>query len=284
MTIKIITDNCCDLPQEIIERYDIGLIDMLVRFGDYECRPEELSNRRSFYKLMEQSIILPKTTQPSLIKIMDTYQQALDDGSDVIAIHLSSGITGTVKTAQMIAKIINNPRLHIVDSKKASIGLGLLVVHAARMAKNGSSINDILGRLQELQNTMQCMFFVSNPEHLVKGGRISRVKGLTAEILNIKPILHFNEDGYIMLLDKARGNKAALNKLLYIMENTGYNLSNQIVGVNHSDCASFGNYLSESIIERFGVKEVILGEIGPVIGSHVGPGTASVFFERKYQK
>lgn len=282
MTIKIITDNCCDLPPEIIERYNLGLVNMLVRLGDREYRPEDLSTHL-FYKLMGRSTMLPKTTQPSLTKMIDTYQQALDDGSDVIAIHLSSGITGTVQTAHMIAKTINNPRLHIVDSKKASVGLGLLAVQAARMAENGSTISDILQRLQELQNTMQCIFLVGNLEYLVRGGRISRVKGLAAGLLDIKPILHFDEDGYIMPFEKVRGNKAALKRLLEIMEKTGYNLSNQVVGVNHSDCPSFGDYLSESIKDRFGVKEVIVGEIGPVIGSHVGPGTASVFFERKYQ-
>jgi DegV family protein with EDD domain len=118
-------------------------------------------------------------------------------------------------------------------------------------------------------------------DYLVKGGRISRAKGLAAGVFDIKPILHFDENGYIMPYDKVRGNRAALKRLLEIMAKTGGDLANKIVGVNHSDCPDFGDYLSESIKERFGVNEVIVGEIGPVIGSHVGPGTYSVFFERK---
>jgi len=276
--IKIITDNCCDLPAEIISRYSLGMVNMLVRFGEREYQPGELSNRE-FYQMMKQSPSLPTTTQPTVQEMMNTYQQALADGSEVIAIHLSSGITGTVQSANLVADMIGNSRLHIVDSKKASVGLGLMAVNAARMAEAGAELPAILARLQEMQRTMQCMFSVGNLENLVKGGRISRAKGLVAGILDIKPILYFDEDGYIMPFDKARGQKAAQKKLLEIMERLGANLAHQTIGVNHSNHPEYGEYLREAIMERFGVKEVIVGEIGPVIGTHVGPGTFSVFFE-----
>lgn len=278
MGIKIITDNCCDLPPEIINRYNLGLINMLVRFGDREYQPGELSNSE-FYQLMRHSQILPTTAQPTMEEMLKVYQEALEDGSDVIAIHLSSGITGTVQSANMVAEMIGNPKLHIIDSRKASVGLGLLAVTAARMAEAGESLDAILGRLEQMQRTMQCMFSVGNLEYLVKGGRISRAKGLVAGVLDIKPILYFDPDGYIMPYDKVRGNKAAQKKLIEIMEKLGSGLADQTVGINHSDHPEYAQHLKETIIERFGVKEVIIGEIGPVIGAHVGPGTFSVFFE-----
>lgn len=278
MGIKIITDNCCDLPSDVISRYNLGIVNMLVRFGDREYQPGELTNS-DFYGLMRQTTELPTTTQPTVEEMMKTYQDALADGSDVIAIHLSSGITGTVQSANLVADMIGNPRLHIIDSQKASVGLGLLAVNAARMAEAGANVPAILSRLQEMQRTMQCMFSVGNLEYLVKGGRISRAKGLVAGVLDIKPILYFDSEGYIMPYDKVRGNKAAQKKLIDIMGKLGSNLENQTVGVNHSDHPEHAEYLKEAIIEHFGVKEVIIGEIGPVIGSHVGPGTFSVFFE-----
>lgn len=278
MGINIVTDNCCDLPLATINRYNLGLVNMLVRFGEREYQPGELSNKE-FYQLMRDSSILPSTTQPTVEDMLNTYQAALADGSEVIAIHLSSGITGTVQSANLVADMIGNPRLHIVDSQKASVGLGLLAVAAARMAETGADVNAILNRLTVMQRTMQCMFSVGNLEYLVKGGRVSRAKGLVAGVLDIKPILYFDEDGYIMPYDKVRGHKAAQKKLLDIMDKLGSNLAEQTIGINHSDHPEYAEYLKEAIIERFGVKEVIIGEIGPVIGAHVGPGTFSVFFE-----
>lgn len=278
MAIKIVTDNCCDLPEAIINQYGIKMVNMLVRFGDREYGPGELTNHE-FYQMMSTSDVLPTTTQPTVEEMTRVYEEALADGSEVIAIHLSSGITGTVQSAQMVADMIGNPRLHIIDSKKASVGEGLLVVTAARMAEAGCSLEEILDRLADMQKRMQCIFSVGNLEYLIKGGRISRAKGLIAGVLDIKPILYFDPDGYIMPYDKVRGNRAALKKLLDIMERIGSNLSEQVVGVNHSDHPEYAEYLRDAIIDRFGVKEVIIGEIGPVIGSHVGAGTFSVFFE-----
>lgn len=278
MGIKIITDNCCDLPPDVIKRYNLGIVNMLVRFGEREYQPGELTNH-DFYQLMRQTTELPTTTQPTVEEMMNTYRAALADGSEVIAIHLSSGITGTVQSANLVADMISNPRLHIIDSQKASVGLGLLAVNAARMAEAGAEVSAILSRMQEMQRTMQCIFSVGNLEYLVKGGRVSRAKGLVAGVLDIKPILYFDTEGYIMPYDKVRGNKAAQKKLIEIMGKLGSNLSEQTIGINHSDYPEYAEYLREAIIEHFGVKEVIIGEIGPVIGSHVGPGTFSVFFE-----
>jgi len=278
MAIKIITDNCCDLPQELISRHHLGVVNMLVRFGEREYKPGELSNAE-FYRLMQQSSVLPTTTQPTVEEMLRVYQQALADGSDVIAIHLSSGITGTVQSANLVAQMINNPRLYIIDSHKASVGLGLMALTAAQMAEAGVGLNAILSRLQEMRRTMQCMFSVGNLEYLVKGGRVSRAKGLVAGVLDIKPILYFDKEGFIMPYDKVRGHKAAQKKLLDIMDKLGDDLTNQMIGINHSNHPEYAEYLKENIIERFGTKEVIIGEIGPVIGTHVGPGTFSVFFE-----
>ena len=131
-----------------------------------------------------------------------------------------------------------------------------------------------------MQQQLQCIFCVGNLEYLIKGGRVSKAKGLIAEVLDIKPILYMDEEGCIMPLDKARGYKGSLKKLLTIMEKMGRNLSSQTVGICHSASPETAAYLAEEIRKQFVVKEVIIGEVGPVIGSHVGKGTVSVFFEK----
>ena len=278
MGIKIVTDNCCDLPVEILERYKIRLVHLQVRFGDRGYLPEELNNEQ-FYKLMADSQILPSTSQPTVEETNQVYSEALADGSEVIAIHMSSALSGTYQGGVLVKNTLDNPNLYVFDSLKASVGMGLMVVQAARMVEQGATVPEILQRLREMQSTMQCVFLVGNLESLIKGGRVSKAKGKIAVVFDIKPVLHMNEEGFIMPYDKVRGLKGAQHKLINIMEKNGSNLALQTVGVCHSAVPEIAKALSETIKEKFAVKEVIIGDIGPVIGAHVGAGTFSVFFE-----
>ena len=277
--IKIVSDNCCDLPPEILRRYGIKQIHMLVRFGDQEIKPGEMSNDE-FYKKMANSPILPKTSQPVTEEIIQVYSSLLEErDTEVIGIHMSSDLSGTVQSVQMVKEMLQEPRLHIIDSLKASMGLGLMVLEAARLAEKGAEASTILNRLEEMRSSVQCIFSVQNLEYLISGGRISKGKGLIAGVLNIKPILCIDDNGFIIPYEKARGHRAALKKVLDIMGDLGNNLSGQTVGISHAVALEDAMYLKENMEQRFGVKEVVIGEIGPVIGSHVGPGTFSIFFE-----
>lgn len=278
MGIKIVSDNCCDLPPEILKKYDIKLINMLVRFEDKEFQPGEMS-ADEFYVKMTKSPVLPQTSQPAVEEIMQVYGSLMEEGSEVIGIHMSSGLSGTLQSVKMVQEMFEQPRLHIIDSCKASMGLGLMVLEAARLADKGEDVTVILDRLQEMKSKVQCVFSVQNLEYLISGGRISKGKGLVAGVLDIKPILHFNNEGFIVPYDKARGHRAAMKKVLDIMEKQGTDLSAQTVGVSHAAAIDDALYLKERMETRFGVKEVVVGEIGPVIGSHVGPGTFAIFFE-----
>ncbi len=279
MGIKIVSDNCCDLDNELLEKYSISLAHLTVRFDDRIYLPGELTTAQ-FYKKMKSSQTLPCTSQPTVEDISKVYSDALADGSEVIAIHMSSGLSGTYQGGELVSNLLDNPRLHVFDSRKASVGLGLMVVEAARMAERGESADKILQRLDEMQSRVQCIFVVGNLECLIKGGRISRAKGMVAEVLDIKPVLHMDEGGFIMPYDKARGLKGAQHKLINIMEKNYIGLTSPTVGICHSEVPEIAEYLSETIKDKFGINEVIIGDIGPVIGSHVGAGTFSVFFEK----
>lgn len=278
MAIKIVTDNCCDLPLEIIKDYDIRIVNLLVRFGDREYKPGELTTD-DFYEKMTTEKVLPQTSQPSTEEMMQTYNEALQDGSEVIGIHFTSQLSGTLQSAQVVTQNLENDRLHIFDSRKASLGQGIMVLEAARMARNGEPVSSIMQTLEDMRENMQCIFSVQNLKYLISGGRISKGKGLIAGALDIKPILAFDEEGRIVPYDKVRGHRAALKKLLDIMEERGVDLSAQTVGISHASSINDAEFLRDSIMERFGPKEIVIGDIGPVIGSHVGPGTFSVFFQ-----
>lgn len=278
LSIKIITDNCCDLPEEIINQYDIGVVPLRVRFGDEELPLSNFDNT-AFYNRMKLSPVLPNTNQPLPGDFLAEYQQASAKQQEVISIHLSSGISGTVQAAHLAAQMLETQGVSVFDSLKASVGEGLLVLEAARMASAGADSKPVLERLEQMRCRMRCVFVVGNLDALIKGGRLTKTKALLANTLDIKPVLHMDEFGKIVPFSKARGHKGARKKLLEIMNSEAKDLSGQTVGICHSACLDDAEYLKQAIIQRFGVKEVIIGEIGPVIGSHVGAGTFSVFFE-----
>lgn len=278
MGIRIITDNCCDLPQELLDQYNIAVVPLRVRFGDEEIPPENFNNAM-FYNRMKDSPQLPATSQPMPGDFLTEYNRAISAKQEVISLHLSSGISGTVQSANLGASMTDSGDIHVVDTLKASVGEGLMVLEAARMASRGEKTSVILERMEEMQRRLRCIFVVGNLEALVKGGRLSRGKALVAGALDIKPVLHMDAEGKIVPFDKARGHKGARKKLLDLMEKLGTNLDGQTVGICHSSCPEDALYLKQAMQERFGVKEIIIGEIGPVIGSHVGPGTFSVFFK-----
>ncbi len=276
--IQIITDNCCDLPPELLERYNVVVVPLRVRFGDEEILPENFDNA-VFYDRLKKSPQLPSTSQPMPGDFLVQYQKAIEQNQQIISIHLSSGISGTVQSANIAAKMLTGEHIHIIDSRKASVGQGLMVLEAARMAQSGEEVSTIIDRLNEMQNRLRCIFVVGNLDILIKGGRLSRAKGLLASALDIKPVLHMNIEGKIVPFSKARGHRGARNKLIEIMDTLGSDLNKQTVGICHSACPDDAEYLRSIIKERLRIPEVIIGEIGPVIGSHVGAGTFSVFFE-----
>lgn len=278
MGVKIITDNCCDLPGDIIEHYNIKMVHMLVSFGAKVYQPDELSTAE-FYDMMVKSPELPTTSQPTMEELLATYEECLRDGSEVIAIHLSSGLTGTVQSAEMAREMVTGKeRLTVIDSLKASTGQGLLVLKAARMAREGISREKIVREVFDLRERMKCVFTINTFEYLVKGGRVSRAKAFMGSVLDIKPLLWVNPEGYIEPLEKVRGRKGAIRRLIKIVEEMGGDIEGQTVGVSHSACLQDASAFRDIFINEFKVGEVIVNEIGPVIGSHVGPGTLAIFF------
>lgn len=279
MPVKIVADNCCDLPKEMIQALDIAQIHMQLRFGTEEIAPEDFEPAQ-FYRMMQERPDSPATSQPAVEEMFDVYQQALADGSEVVAVHFSSGMSGTYSSTLMVRdQLVGKERLQIIDSRKASNGLGLMVMEAGLMAQAGASAAEIVARMEEMQRTVRCLFSPNSLEYLVKGGRVSRVKGFVSDVLDIKAILHVDQEGYIVAYDKVRGRKAALKRMLKLFEQEGTNLSEQTVFITHAACEADALFLKDYIENHIPVKKILICEIGPVIGSHAGPGTVCIFFE-----
>lgn len=283
MKAKIITDSANDLPQEILDTYNIKYAPLAITFEDRTFLDGVELSRDEFYHRLVNAKQSPRTSQPTPQSFYDLIKQVLSQGLEAVIITLSSGLSGTHDSARM-AKAEFSPeeqqKIHLVDSLSASTGQGLLVYEAAKMAQSGRSGAEITNTIEQMKTRLASVFTVDTFEYLLKGGRVTKVQAFLGTVLDIKPILHLNAEGKIEALEKVRGKRKAVARLLEIMAEKGKDLARQTVGVVHAHVPEEAAKLANSIKERFHVKEVVIGELSASIGSHTGPGCLAVFFYR----
>lgn len=278
--IKIYTDSTADLPPALAKELDITVIPMTTTFGSQVFRDGVDLTNEEFYRKLAESETLPTTAQQTPQELLAQYEKGTADGSSIIAIHLSSGLSGTVQSALMARSMLPPGRdVTIIDSLGASLGQGMLAIRAAKMAAAGADKEEIVQQLENLKKHLHLIFTLDTLKYLLKGGRINRVQAVMGSLLDIKPILHMNAEGKIDQLDKVRSRRAAIRRLLSLVEENGQNLDQQVVGISHARCLEEAVSLGEQIRQKFGVRDVIISEIGAVIGTHVGEGCLAVFFE-----
>lgn len=286
MAVKIIADSPCDLPQEIIKKYDIELLSFKVYEGETEYLDGDTISPREVLEGIREGKHF-KTAQITPATFQNVFSHFADQGQDCIYIAFSSELSGTYQSAEVVKRQLttDNPEfnLEVIDTKCASIGLGLVVYFAARMAAEGRSMEEIIEAVHYYSRHMEHIFTVDDLEYLRRGGRISRASAFVGGILNIKPILNV-EDGKLIPIKKVRGRKKAIASLLDYMSERGNKLSLQTVGICHGDVPKRAQLLKERIEEKFGCQDFVINTIGGTIGAHAGPGTLSVFFLNKYRE
>lgn len=288
--IKIITDSSADLPDELARTHGIAVVPLMVRFPDGQYLDGVDITREEFYAKLEVSPELPRTSQPSPEQFLEAFRQAVQEGADhIICPLIPSVLSGTAQSAFLAKELFEREmgkgpagrsvRVDVIPTRATSMGLGLIAVLAARMAQANASGDDVVARVRDLSARMNCIFTVDTLEYLAKGGRISKAKALLGSLLNLKPVLYLDEEGAVAPLDKVRGRKKAIRRLLEIAERDGVDLGNQVMAVSYSGSSSDEALeLVEAVKEQFNPKEVLLGVIGATIGAHVGAGTLALFF------
>lgn len=172
--------------------------------------------------------------------------------------------------------------IHVIDTKCASLGQGLVVLHAAKLAKQGASVDEVVNAVKYQSEHMEHIFTVDDLEYLKRGGRISKAQAFVGTLLKVKPLLHV-DDGNLVPLEKIRGSKKVLSRMLELMEERGLDLTNQTIGISHGDDLERAEQLSKMIQDKFNVSEnqIVIEMVGSVIGAHSGPGTIALFFSNK---
>lgn len=281
--MKIFTDSGCDLPKSYYEENDVVLLPLRVQLNNKEYEDVISIDSKEIYDAIRQGA-QPKTSQVSPELFLKHFEELAKNDEEGIYIAFSSELSGTYSTAQMIRNQVLEQypslKLVIIDSKCASLGHGLVVEEAVRLRNIGVSLEDIASKINTLAPQVEHLFTVEDLDYLAKGGRVSKASAFLGGLLSIKPILNV-EDGKLVPIEKSRGRKKALNRMLDLMQERGGSFTNKIVGISHSDDAAFANEAKASIQERFSPQAVQITMIGSAIGSHVGPGTIAIFFTNK---
>lgn len=277
--VKIVTDSASDLSLEVARELDVTIIPLTVNIEGLGYKDRVELSPAEFYHKISGGNIMPTTSMVPPQDFYDCFTRFVQDGQEVLALIFSSHLSGTYQSSVVAKDMLAAGRIETLDTKCASLGLGLVVLEAAKMAKAGAGLEAILEKARAMSGRMEHIFVVDSLEMLKRGGRISAAQAILGSMLNVKPVLQF-DDGKIVPLDKVRGWKKALAKQLDTMAERGKNLEQQVIGISHANHLELAEELSELIKTRFGVKEVFISEIGPVIGSHAGPGTVALFFQR----
>ncbi len=278
--VRIVTDSTADIPREIREKYGITMIPLKVLFGEDTYLDAIDITTDQFYEKLKSSAILPTTSQPSPVEFSDVYEQLLaeDPTAPIISIHLASVLSGTYQSATIAQSMIDaeHANITVIDSKSASFGNGMQVVLAAKLAQEGASVEEIVAAIEERQRNSEVFFLVDTLEYLQKGGRIGKASALIGSLLNIKPILSLEDTGGVYSVDKARGSKKAIAKIIDLLK-AAYGDAEVNLVVAWADEDSTAKELEARVTAELNVKEINYTSVGSVIGTHTGPGISAVF-------
>ncbi|MCM3570027.1 DegV family protein [Neobacillus mesonae] len=286
MQVKILADSACDLPLGFYEENNVILIPLKVYIDGNEYEDVKSIDSKAVYNAIRSGIV-PKTSQASPLLFEEIFTKMAENNEEGVYIAFSSELSGTYSTAVMILNQVKekypNFNLTIIDTKCASLGQGIIVMEAARLAANNASHEEIVEMVQFRSEHMEHLFTVEDLDYLAKGGRLSKASAFLGGLLNIKPVLNV-ENGRLVPIEKIRGKKKVFRRLIELMQERGANLDQQVVGISHADCENTALEVKAMIEEEFHPKEVYISAIGSAIGAHTGAGTIAIFFLNRLSK
>ena len=285
MNFEIVTDSSSNLLDETIGRFGLHILPLTFMIDGQQRQSfvkGEKSDLKQFYTMMREGKVIT-TSLPNMSDSEILLRSLLEAGRDILYLGFSSGLSGTY---QAIALLLDNlaaefpeRRVMHVDTLAASGGEGLLVYKAAQMAQAGASIEETRQWVEDNKLKLAHWFTVDDLMFLFRGGRVTRTSAWAGTMLNIKPVMHVDNDGHLIPLEKVMGRKKSILGMLKHMEKTADTpISEKTVFITHGDCLEDAEFLRDKIAEKFGVTDIHINYVDPVIGAHSGPGTLALFF------
>ncbi|MDD3217857.1 MAG: DegV family protein [Lachnospiraceae bacterium] len=279
----ITTDNNADLPDSYYTEHQVGCVSLT-----YTLEGETYDNKTAlpvheFYEKMRNGS-MPTTAQVNPESARALMEPYLKEGKDILHLAFSSGLSGSYNSARIAGEELKEEypeaKIVVIDSLCASLGQGLFVHKAVQMKEQGKTMDEIIAWLDEHKLNFSHVFTVDDLNHLYRGGRVSKATAVFGTMINIKPLLHVDNEGHLIAVGKTRGRKKSLHCLVDMMEERigSYRDKNDIFFISHGDCPEEAEYVAKLVRERFGIQDCLINAVGATIGAHSGPGTMALFF------
>lgn len=286
MSYQIITDSCCDFPNDTYAGLKLVKVPLSVEFRGQVYDDKNDDSLKEMYDGLRAG----ESAKTSAIN-PDRWARAMEGvlaaGEDVLVMAFSSGLSTTYQSAVIAAEELREKypdrKIFVVDTLSASMGQGLLVWYACRKRDEGMPLEELYAWAEDAKLHLCHWFTVDDLMYLKRGGRISAATAVVGTMLQIKPVLHMDDEGHLISMAKARGRKASIDALVRKVGELGQDYDNSTMFISHGDCLEDAEYLASQLREKCGAKEVIISYVGAVIGSHSGPGTVALFFLGKHR-
>lgn len=282
MKIRIVTDSTSDLPKSLAEQHQIEIIPLKVIFGETAYLDGVTLDKEQFFRQLTTSGVFPSTSQPTPNEFAEVYSRLLaDPETHIISLHISANLSGTSQSAHIALTMLSDEqaaRVTIVDSKYTCYGLGVMAVEMAKAAADGASIEQCLDVFRQIRQSIRLYFMVDTLEYLQKGGRIGKASAWIGSLLNIKPILTIDQEGLVAPVDRVRGQSRAFSTIVerLVADFSAHHPSRLNMIALHSRALATAERLAGICKTRFSPVQPTYAEIGPVLGTHVGPGAVAV--------
>lgn len=285
MNFEIVTDSSCNLTEEMIDDLGVHILPLVFMSEGQEYRSYlkgEKTDLKQFYTMMREGKVFT-TSLPNMADTEALFRSLLEAGKDVLYLGFSSALSGTHEAVRMLCMQLASEyperTVRAVGTLAASGGQGLLVYHACMKAREGATLEETARWVEENRLHLAHWFTVDDLMFLLRGGRVSKVSAYMGTMLNIKPVMHVDDEGRLIPMEKVRGRKKALQALVKHMEDSAWKpVADQPVFITHGDCIEDVEYVSDLIREKFGDVKITVNYVDPVIGAHSGPGTLALFF------
>ena len=279
----ITTDNNSDLPEEYLKDHGVGCMYLSYSMDGKNYTHGNFLPEHEFYEAMRNGS-MPTTAQVNPENAKALLEPYLKEGKDILHIAFSSALSGTYNSSRIAAEELMEEypdrKIIVVDSLSASLGQGLLVWLAQQKKELGQTLEDVADWAEKNKLKMVHLFTVDDLNHLYRGGRVSRTTAIVGSMLNIKPVLHVDNEGKLTAIGKVRGRKKALQELIKLMdEKIGiFGADCDTIFISHGDCEQDAQYVAAKVKEKYNIKNIIINQVGATIGAHSGPGTMALFF------
>ncbi|MDA8097792.1 MAG: DegV family protein [Clostridia bacterium] len=279
--VRIVTDSTADLPPDLVSKYGITVVPLKVLFEQDVYRDGVDISLDDFYRrLVDQP---SSTSQPSPAEFLEVYQSFSEQGDSIVSIHISAALSGTHQSAQLAKSMMPKADIELIDSKVTSVGLGLIVLAAAKSVQEGWNKHEVIHFVNWLVDNIRVYFMVNTLDYLQRGGRIGRAHAFLGTLLNIKPLLKLS-DGLVTPHEKVRGRTKCLDRIAEIGKELSEQRGQLVYATLHGNAPKLGQELDERLFSRLGYEPEYRTRAGAVIGTHTGPGVVGVAYHPVYHK